>query len=240
MQDDNIKKEILNKIKTGAFQPKARWHFLLIDWVWWITFALSIILGGLVLAAAISSLAKNDWQLYSQVMDLKLGDIFSGIPLFWLAGLILFAWLAKKQIYLTRMGYRLEVWKVLGLSLSASLFMGASIFFIGGGDWLENNSARFIPYYDILNSTNADFWFRPEKGVLVGNIVAVADSDNLLIRDPRGQQWIVFGNNIEWVGGQVSKIGSFVRIVGYSTTLPGVSNETNRLFEANQIQLILP
>ena len=240
MEDKEIKVEVLNKIKSGDFQPKARWRFMLIDWLWWGTFVLSIILGGLVLAAAISSLAKNDWHLYRQVMDLKVSDIFSGIPLFWLGGLFLFAWLAKKQIYLTRAGYRLSVWRVLGLSLSASLFMGTTIFFIGGGDWLENNSARFIPYYDILNSTNADFWSRPERGVMVGEIVAVADSNNLLVRDPRGLQWIVFGDDIEWVGGQVSKIGSFVRIVGSSTTLTGVSSEMNRTFEARQIQLIRP
>ena len=119
MEDRQIKTEILNKIKKGDFRPKARWHFLLIDWLRWGAFALSVILGGLVLAAAISSLAQNDWHLYREVMGLQLGDIFSGVPLFWLVGLLLFAWLAEKQIYLTRSGYRLRLWQAVGLSLSA-------------------------------------------------------------------------------------------------------------------------
>ncbi|MFA6415977.1 MAG: hypothetical protein WCW56_00640 [Candidatus Paceibacterota bacterium] len=241
MEDKELKLEILKKIRRGDFQPLTRWHFLMVDWLRWSAFILSIVLGALVLAAAISSLVKNDWQLYREIMDLKMGDIFSGVPLFWLVGLLIFAWLAKKQIYLTRSGYRLGVWKVLGLSLSASLFLGATIFFFGGGDWLENSSARHVPYYSNLNSTNANFWLRPERGVMVGEIVVVADSDNLIIRDPRGLQWLVVGDNIEWIGGQIPKIGSLVRIVGTALIPAGDTiDEQNKMFEARQIQLIRP
>jgi len=231
---NDLKNEIITKIKTESLHPKPRWQILLVDWVWWVIFGGAVFVGSLVLSVAISYLAQNDWRLYSSVMGLSVSDILSSLPLFWLVVILVTVWLASHNLELTRRGYQLKTPKLIGVILTLSFFVGSFSYFIGWGDELENFSARLIPHYQNFNSASLKLWSNPDKGLLGGEIIAVADQKNLLVRDFNGQDWLVTGEDIDWLGGARPKNGSKIKIIGRTDDKEG------RVFIAEVIQLWRP
>lgn len=234
MNEQKFKNDIIEEIKTKKVKPWSRWRFLFLDWLWWGLFVLSVLLGSAVLSVAISFLVQNDWHFYNQVIGLTVGDIISSLPFVWLILLLVLIILARLPLRFTRSGYRLRTFYLIGVSLSLSLFIGSFSFFVGWGDNLEYFSSRIIPYYQKLNPGNIHFWTKPEVGFLGGYIIAIADGDNLIIRDFTNHDWMVYGNNISWLGGAEPKIGSQVKIIGRA------DNQEKFVFMAKEIRLWRP
>ena len=81
MTEENIAKKVLEQIKSKGILPKPRWRFLLKDYLIWLFFGLTIIVGSLASSIIIFMVRSNDWDLYNR---LHLPFFLKTLPYFWI------------------------------------------------------------------------------------------------------------------------------------------------------------
>jgi hypothetical protein len=195
-----IKDKVLEKIKENKIEPKPRWQILLKNDVIWSVFGFAVLIGAISFCVILDTISDNDWDIYRYATDSPLQRIILSLPFFWFGFLLIFWILAFYYYKQTKSGYRFSSLRILGLSIIASIFLGATFnFFFGLGEKVEVTLAERIPFYDIVNShcNNKEVWMQPEKGLLAGSIVSITVPESFYLEDFNGASWRVDeGKNI--------------------------------------------
>lgn len=188
---ENLSDKVLRKIKEENIRPRPRWQFLLEDYVIWLFFLVSLILGALAFCVTLHAFFTNDWDLYQYLHTSLVGHILISIPYLWIGFLVLFIGIAYYNFKYTKGGYRREAYVVVGLSIVGSLLLGAFLSSLGMGEKIENMVAASVPAYEKLTccSNRKDIWVQPANGLLAGQIIDVLDDRNFEIKDFLGSSW---------------------------------------------------
>ncbi|MBI2448464.1 hypothetical protein HYV44_02820 [Candidatus Microgenomates bacterium] len=148
---NNLKEEILEKIKKEEIHPIPRWVYDAKNYLFWALFVISVLIGGVAFASII-------FVIKSQ--NLPIGAIvgFSGprflllvFPYFWLIVLAVFITFAFFEIKNTKTGYRYNTLLVLVISILLSIILGSLLFISHAGGAPENILRRRVPLYKNIN-----------------------------------------------------------------------------------------
>lgn len=210
---EEIINKVLEKIKRDKIEPKAKWHFLLKDWLVWFLFGLSMAIGALATAVSIFHLKNSDWEIYNRVPGGSVNFLFQVLPYFWLIIFILFVIVAYFNFKHTKTGYRYNILIVISVSLFLTLCLGALAFRIGWGERLENSLSSGVSFYPGLEHRRARMWARPGEGFLAGEILSVGEKDFALL-DLEDKEWTVSIEQAKLPPVFIIKVGDIVRVVG--------------------------
>jgi hypothetical protein len=210
---EKFSQNIIDKIKAEHLAPRPRWRFLVLDAWWWLLLLLAV--GSLIFAVIFFNLHNNDWSIYTTLGTTFIGKLWLTLPYLWLISLLALAWLASREIALTRRAYRYNLSLVLALGLATSFFTGSLLYSFGISDDIEEFLISTVPQYEQFKIHGSGLWDQPQIGFLAGTIVAIADSDNFLLKDVDNEIWIIQGRQVAWLASARPRIGSLVKIVGF-------------------------
>jgi hypothetical protein len=224
----DISTKVMRQVEEQKLAPKARWRFLLQDWVFWSAYAVTLILGSLATAAAIFRLTDRDWMVLPRMRTTWLQESLSAIPYFWLAALAILAALAYLNYRHTERGYRLRA-PILGLAnIVISILLGAAFYYAGLGQSMDRGFAGHVPFYHGAEAERRQVWSRPEQGLLSGEIIEAEKDGAIMLRDWQGTVWKVKTQNTLWRPMAGRSVGNKIKIIGQ--TQPG------GVFEAEDIR----
>lgn len=182
--------DILKHIKEAGVQPLPRNYFSYRNIGMWLLAVLSIIVGSLAVSSSIFRIVNIPRVLPPGMESLHLPLIVGLMPFLWIALVLLFSFLAFREIRATKRGYRYELSTlVLGLLL-ASVVMGIMFYATGVGARLDLFTARHAPFLAGLEHEQRTQWMHPEQGFLVGMVASTSPGQFILI-DPKETRWIV-------------------------------------------------
>lgn len=226
----DISKQVLQKIKQEKIIPEPRWKFLLKDYLVWIFFGFSILLGGLTTAVIIFLGQNSGWEIYSRGQASWAKFVLLNIPYFWLIFFILFVFVAYYNFRHTNTGYRHRFFYIMIISVVCSIILGTLSYGAGLGQKIEDVFYRRMPFYEQIMRHRQDVWQQPGKGFLVGEII-INNEETIILRDPMNNEWIlVFPSSTEV---------SFENFVNQKVRTLGKILEPGK-FEVRMIELLRP
>jgi hypothetical protein len=196
MSEENIAKKVLNQIKSKGIQPKPRWQFLLKDYLIWLFFGLTIIVGSLASSIIIFMVRTSDWDLYSR---LRIPFFLKTLPYFWIIILLVFVFLAYYNFKHTKGGYHYRFYVIVLAAVFLSFFFGFIFHLLKVGELAEYRFRRAMPFYqEVFYRPNLErriqAWSQPSRGLLMGEVISVENPNNFELQDFMGQTWTVFNN----------------------------------------------
>lgn len=209
--DKNISQVALNKIKELGVKPISKNFFHLRKLLFWVLVGLSIVIGSISFAIALSFLINNDWNLYGRF---GFSFILKTLPYFWFVCLALFIFLGEFYYKKTFLGYRHRSFVIVGIYLLTTTILGSIIYSIRVEENIERSLYRKIPAYRSVIFNRENIWAHPSEGLLSGEIILV-DVNRLRIVDNRGLLWEIRINDDTFIGGRVNLIeGESIKILG--------------------------
>ena len=214
MNEKNISKNVLNKIKEEEITPKPKWRFLLKDCILWIVFGLNILLGSVFFVISLFYVLNNDWDVYKYLDKNLLEHIIASMPYLRIFALGTFVLLAYYNYRHTDKGYKYKTFRIIGMSVSIIFLIGATIFLIGADSKIEKIFSKNLPYYNSVEEHKTQMWTQPDKGLLSGEIVGVGDN-TLIIVDNQSKNWQIDTKKTMWRGPVKNlKTGIKIKIIG--------------------------
>ena len=183
-------RKIIEKIKTENIQPIPKWYFKVQNWLIWLAFALSILLGAAAFSVILFAIQQTDFDLISQFSDGGLSLFLALLPFFWIVTLLIFLLVAIFSIQKSKRGYKSTWSRLTTYSAAASILMGTLFFISGGAQWLENSFAKSVSLYQSIDEKKKIVWMQPDEGYLGGTIENV-NGDSFLLKDFDGNTWAV-------------------------------------------------
>ncbi len=211
---NNKAEKILKNIKEKKIKPKAKWLFLVRNYLVWLMFGLAIFIGAIATSVIIFSLTSNDWDLYKVLEKNFVSFAIISIPYIWVIVLILFSLLSYFNYKHTKTGYRVEPIKTISLSVVLSIVLGSVLFMGGFGEFIDYKLSKDIPYYEKMMAQRQLIWNNPEKGLLAGKIIEMNNKNDFYINSLSGEKWHIIGNDILWKGRANGKEGEKIKIIG--------------------------
>ncbi|NUM25844.1 MAG: hypothetical protein HUU49_04485 [Candidatus Buchananbacteria bacterium] len=204
--NQDLGKNILEKIKESHIKPTPRWEFLLKDYVMWIIFIIAILVGSLATSVTIFMLRHENWDYY-QAQPSAITTILINLPYFWLLILLAFLGLAWYNIKHTNKGYRYNTLAVLGISVIASILIGSVSYSVGLGEDLEDIFYKRFPFYHHFMENRARQLFSP-AGPILGGVVVNVNSSQVEIQDFNGRLWIISTSTTQFdIGDRIILVG---------------------------------
>ncbi|MCK5588757.1 MAG: hypothetical protein KAI16_00405 [Candidatus Pacebacteria bacterium] len=148
--NDNLEKEILNKIRTSGLKPRPKLYFIIKNISFWSLSIIFIAVGGIAFASMLYKISDSYYILQS-VFDAGLSiseNILYLVPYFWLSILSILLILAIINFKKTDFAYRYNINIVLLLMLGGAVFLGTLMFYLGISQKTEELSQKYIPFYD--------------------------------------------------------------------------------------------
>lgn len=201
----------MDKIKEKKVRPKARWRFLLKNYVIWSLGVLALLSGGLAFSLVIYLMWHQDWGIYQEITDSFWKFALLAMPYFWIIILVLFITAVNYNFKHTKKGYRYPLALIVALSVVASSVLGAIFFRAGAGRAIDDYLGERAPFYTEIFNRRPRLWVQPEDGRLAGLIISreAEEAYNLIDRERR--EWLII--EVE----EPVEIGRPVRIVGEQT-----------------------
>lgn len=224
----DISTKVMRQVEERKLAPKARWRFLLKDWVFWLAYAATLILGSLATAAAIFIWTDFDWSAMPLLHRSWLEGALTALPYFWLAAFVVLAALAYLNFRHTERGYRLRAPLLVLANVVFSLLLGAAFYFAGLGQIMDRNFAGRVPFYRGAEAERQTFWSRPEQGLLSGEIIVAETNDTIRLRDWDGKTWTIRVSSALWRPMAGHGVGDRIKIIGRI--------EDGDVFEADEIR----
>src|SRR4030043_1082771 len=224
-------KRVLEKIKEEKIEPKPRWHFLLKNYIFWLAFFLSVVIGALAFCVILTLFFDNDWDIYKYLGLSPLQYILISLPYFWAIALILFSTLAYFYYRRTERGYCCGAFLVVFASIAASVLLGIFFHLTGLGRTIDHTFSEKYPFYEKILCCNhrRDIWNQPERGLLGGKYLEEKNPEIFLLEDFGGEIWeveededIIFKNNL------ILRRMDLIKIIG--------EKKKERLFHAFEIR----
>lgn len=199
-------------------EPKARWVFLVKNYIIWIIAFVALIVGAVSFAVALEIIQNSGMDLYASMEHgSAIGILLHTLPLVWLLLLGVFAGLAYVQIRKTKRGYKYAFPIVIIGGAAIMIGFGVAFFTQGVGDKTDEALSKVVPHYKTILNRNEMFWHRPHKGYLVGRIYEVDDDNEIIVVDVQKHTWEVEVEEAKIIGAVQLAPGVFVRVVGMKT-----------------------
>lgn len=226
-----LSEKILAEIEKEHIAPVPRWHFLVRNCVFWTLFAISIFLGSLAVSVMVEIYKIGDWDLLDHLQGNLFASAVMSLPYFWILFLFLFALIAFYNWKHTKKGYLLKRrWIFVG-SVAGSIFLGSFMNVLGWGKEVDSLMIQAMPIYDrSKHAARNELWQQPEKGLIMGKIIEVAENgETLKLRDEKGRIWEIKNVlNCRKTSMEIEKEGKVIKVMGKKTG--------EKLFEANEIR----
>ncbi len=241
-------KDILQKIKKENVVITPKWHFALREYVLWLLILLSISVGAVSVSVIILHLLQIEIAIAVEASGGMMHYIAVWAPYLWLFLLSLFIITTWYNFKHTKKGYRYSYILVVLGSIFASFVIGAGLYFGGAAEHAERYAEQVSNgYYIGSQERRVRIWSQPEKGLLSGIPLDVADEklESFVLIDASGKLWHIESEDItdsEWASINVApKVGIIgmqksadifiaCRIVPWAE--PGERNEMRRQIEA--------
>ena len=191
IKDNEFDSKILDTIKSKKLKPKAKWTFLLKNYVIWIFGILSLLFGSIAMAVVIYLINNNDWDLYSEFSGSLLGFIFLTMPYFWLIFLGIFIFVIGYNIKHTKKGYKISLPILLFLSIFVSAIFGVIFFNVGLGQAIDDVLGEQVSFYGTVINPRARLWYNPREGHLMGVITERTTNQQFKLQDIRKNTWLI-------------------------------------------------
>ena len=216
--EKQLSENIIKIIDERNLTPIPRWHFLLKRSVFWTIAGIAVLLGGLAVSVIIFVYFDHDTEGMIYLNQSLVDNILMTIPYFWIVSLAFLIALTHISIRHTKGGYRYGVLRVAVIALIASLALGFVFDEFDVGMAINESLNESIPYYNSLVYTSKDEWSKPEKGLLGGTVLSVADEKGVRARDFSGREWhITFQQFDEEDISLVPRPGERLKVVGKDT-----------------------
>lgn len=191
MKHQDISNIVMEKIKKDKIKPKAKWEFLLKNYVFWGAFILCIIIGAIASSLIIFHLVNNDWDIYEKLGKNLFSFTAETIPYFWLIVMVFFIFIADYNFKHTDKGYRYQLPFIIIGSITISIILGFALFGIGVAKKIDANAMNNIPLYrNHLIHPRMEMWNHQEKGLAAGKILEI-DETHLKIRTFNNEELVI-------------------------------------------------
>ncbi|MDD5551832.1 MAG: hypothetical protein PHI88_01580 [Candidatus Pacebacteria bacterium] len=216
---EKISKKTLERIKKEKITPVPRWRFLLKNYVTWLFFGLSIIIGSISFAVLLFMILSNDWDIYKYFQKSFFEYLIGSLPYLWIIFLAVFLFLADYNLKNTKGGYRHKTYLVLILSIIISIILGSFLYSFGFGERINDVFADNFPYYRKTFYQRQEIWTNPEKGLLGGVIVKVKNESEFSLKDFKNKIWQIKARDTNFKGNVTIQEGGKVKIIGKTKDL---------------------
>ncbi len=210
----DIGKIILNKIKEKHISPKPRWRFLLQDYVVWMAFVISIVVGALSFAISIHLIRDGDWDIYRLISDSKLLFIVDNIPYIWLFVFTIFLVVAFYNFRHTKSGYKYKFNMLVTACVLISFVFGGGLYAMGAGERVERFIVERLPVYEKMKIERMKRWSNPQRGVMFGEMIELTSEQKIKIRDFNNKVWSVDKEKIRMKPGAEMHRGAMLKVLG--------------------------
>lgn len=220
MEKNKLNLKILEKIKSDHIKPKARWQFLLKNYLTWTTSLVALIISAASFSAMIYLLKFSDLALKNEIKKSSVEILLLTLPYFWIIFLIIFIFLIYYNIKQTKSGYRYPIWLLSLIALFSSIFLGSIFSVLGWGAKLDEALSKNAPFYGEMINPHMEFWSNPNQGRLLGLVVTPLDEKNSFqLLDKDKNLWLVqlspvLNGNI----GELVNIRQPIRLLGKQTS----------------------
>ncbi len=212
---------ILARINAEHVVPTPRYAFVLREYIHWILWVATIIVGALAVAVTVYDGLSATYALYEATHDNFWTFLVSVLPYLWLFVFALMTGVAVRGLRATKRGYRYPTIVVLGSSILCSLFGGLLFHLFGFGFWLDNILGQQITQYMSMEKMELGMWQAPDQGRLIGMLVTTDDGSStdvtLQFEDARGQIWTISNEELNERDLVLLQSNTRVRLLGTTT-----------------------
>ncbi len=220
--------KILQKIKKDKVMPRAKWIFLLQNYLIWSFFILAILLGAIAVSVILFLLIDNDWEIRHYLRRSFISHFFLTLPYLWFFVLSIFSILAYFNYKQTKDGYKINSSLLISSSILASILLGIILFSFDFGHQTDRMFSHYAPRYNKIIRHKEDIWCQPQRGLLAGEILQAQNKYNFIIKDFKNNQWRIDGRKAIWRRRVDFKKGEFIKIIGV--------DNGDYIFTANEIR----
>jgi hypothetical protein len=214
MSEKELSKKVLESIEEKQIKPKARWAFLLKEYLLWGLAFATMIVGALAFSIIFAQLFNNDWDLYRRISGSLPGFIIMSLPYVWIILLALFLLLGNYQIRHTKHAYKYPVYSITLLLVGLSSLLGILFYNIGYGKAVNEHLSRRSELYRRFADPRQQRWGNPEQGMLAGRVEEGVSGASFILIDPKMKEWEVRLPDEPLFREYIPKIGERVRVLG--------------------------
>lgn len=207
-----ISDKILGTIKDQGLKPTPKLNFRLKNFLLWVFFGLSIIVGALAVGVATFILANQEWDIYQRIASSPLMFLILALPYFWLVIFIVFIIFGYYNYKHTKFGYRIPLVRLIIFYLLATIILGLGIYNFGLGHRLNNIFSEQLPGYTHLNYEHY-LWQKTDQGLLAGKIVSLTPT-GFILEGLDGAHWQINALTANLQNGVILKNAERVKIIG--------------------------
>ncbi len=212
----NIADSIMDKIAEEKIVPRARWEFLMKNYLVWVVGIVAAIVGGVATSGVIFVFRNSDWVMYRRLSGSFFDHTLSFLPFLWIVLLAGFVYLAIYQMKHTKRGYKYPIILLVIANIFISGVLGTILYGVGYAHILDTHASRVLPLYKAVEEKREALWVQPEKGLLAG-IVLSTTTDAFFLQDYLGETWEVSGERLGEIDSLVLLYVDEVGIVGNKT-----------------------
>lgn len=207
---------IMQKIEAENITQHSRWRFIVHDIAFWCLWFLSALIGAFAMSAIVFVLQSSTLQLRMITHDTVMSLITNTIPFLWLILFLIMVMLAHMNLRHTPKGYRYSSLLLIVLNLAVTLLLAVIITAAGLGKFVDEEVGKRLPLYVSAMHKQEIEWFRPQEGLLIGQVIHADQTAQLFVlRSPNAEEIRIDGHllsNEEW---QVLNIPAMhVRVIG--------------------------
>jgi hypothetical protein len=189
-EHDQKDSTLLKRVLDAGAKPIPKQYFSAKNIVLWILAVLSVLVGGLAVSSIIFRTVNIPGVFPGAGAPLPLPLFAHLLPFVWILLLILFSYLAIREIRATKRGYRYEYSVLLLSLLLTSCVLGIGFYATGVGARLDMLAVRHTPFMADIREAQAVRWLRPENGLLMG-VVSRKTDNGFTVTDPKNVVWTV-------------------------------------------------
>ncbi len=188
----DIKDKIIKDIKEKDIKPTPKIYFILKNIFFWCFWVLSIFIGSMAVSAIIFLIQISDWRMYRYVSNTLPEFAFKTLPYFWIILFIVFISIGYLIFKNTKGAYRYKIRNIIFLGLLLSIIFGVGLSKARMGMFLDNKLGERIPMYKDMRIRQFKMWDKPEKGIIMGEVVEIRE-DHFILNSGCDRSWNVYG-----------------------------------------------
>ena len=181
--------DILKKIKKSKLKPKAKWIFALQNIIAWSLGILSLMISSVTVSVIINIINNNDYPLFKMMHPSPFNIIIQTLPYFWIIGTIIFIIVFRYTLKQTKDGYKIEIYKIIIISIILNIILGTFFYIIGVGNNIDNSFSRRSPFYNQIMKPRDMMWLQENQGMITGQIISLTDQNNFKLEDLNKKIW---------------------------------------------------
>ena len=220
---ESLTEKIISQIDSEKIKPNPKWQFILKEDMYWIFWALSVIIGAGAVTGIMYRIGNSGLKYYEVTHDNFVSFAYDTLPLVWIVILLVIVILSYLNIRKTNKGYKYPLLLVLCASVGASSIIGNFMYVLGAGPVFDREMAERFPLHRSAFVMEKEKWVKPEKGLLAGSVVIVDDDgQNVIVEDFTGHRWVVSTTEMTRRDIEVLNSQNQIRMVG----LPATTTDT--------------